>query len=35
MERLFVDATEEELLSANESTQEEIIKTTIGIINDS
>lgn len=35
MERLFVDATEEEFLSANESTQEEIIKTTIGIINDS
>ena len=35
MERLFVDATEEKLLNANEIQQEEIIKATIAIIMDS
>lgn len=35
MERLFVDATEEVFLNSNESTQDEIIKTTIDIIKDS
>ena len=35
MERLFVDATEEKILNANEVQQEEIIRSTISIIMDS
>lgn len=34
MERLFVDATEEEFINSNEATQEEIINATVKIIRD-
>ena len=35
MERLFVDATEEKIMSSNEAKQDEIIKATLAIIRDS